>query len=145
MVQLQAQQPIKHHLGLFHKNVPQGPDIGAFQEDVGNLGRRLRLMEESFTNLRRSLQVIEQNMLGKNKVFATEIRTVTSDIGDIKKDINDIKGKVLEMVKELEETAKREEVKVLEKYINYWNPVKFVTQNEVEDIVKEIIKKEKNK
>jgi hypothetical protein len=34
-------------------------------------------------------------------------------------------------------------VKVLEKYINFWNPVKFVTQNEVEAIVKEMIQKEK--
>lgn len=140
MAQLQGQQP-KQHIGLFHKD-DQQPDFGSLSEDMGNLGRRLRVLEEGFTNLRNTLQVTEQNMLSKNKLFATDIRTLTSDIGDIKKEIADIKEKILEVVKELKEAAKRDELKVLEKYINFWNPVKFVTQNEVEAIVKEILKRE---
>tara|TARA_Y100000310_G_scaffold281722_1_gene302407 strand:- start:41474 stop:41908 length:435 start_codon:yes stop_codon:yes gene_type:complete len=142
---MQPPQQPKPHPGLFHRNAPQQPDFKALQGDIGNISRRLRVLEESFTNIRRALQVTEQNMLGKNKVFATEIRTLTSDIGDMKNGINEVKEKILEMVKELEESAKKEEVKVLEKYINFWNPVKFVTQNEVEAIVKEILKKEKTK
>ncbi len=129
--------------GLFHKNMPQQPDFGAVQEDISNVSRRLRTLEEGFTNLRRALQVTDQNILGKNKVFATEIRTIASDINDMKSNINDIKEKIMEMVTDLEEAAKKEEVKVLEKYINFWNPVKFVTQNEVESMVKDILKKEK--
>lgn len=82
-------------------------------------------------------------MLGKNKVFATDIRTLTSDIGDLKTKIAEIKEKIFDLVKELKETAKRDEVKVLEKYINFWNPVKFVTQNEVQQIVKEMLDKKK--
>lgn len=145
MTQLQAPQQPGQHPGLFHKNAPAQPDLKSFTEDIGNLSRRLRLLEESSTNIRRALQVTEQNMLGKNKVFSTDIRTLTSDIGDMKQEIAEIKEKIIELVKELREAAKRDEVKVLEKYINFWNPVKFVTQNEVEDIVKEIIKKEKVK
>ena len=143
MPQLQGQQP-KPHPGLFHKNVQQ-PDFSAFTEDIGNLGRRLRILEESFTNLRSILQVTEQNMLSKNKLFATDVRALTSDIGDIKKEIAEIKEKILEVVIELREGAKRDELKVLEKYINFWNPVKFVTQNEVEAIVNETLKREKEK
>ena len=138
-MQMPQQKP-----GLFHKNVPQQPDFGAVQEDISNVSRRLRTLEEGFTNLRRALQVTDQNILGKNKVFSTEIRTIASDISDIKSDINSIKEKILEMVNDLEEVAKKEEVKVLEKYINFWNPVKFVTQNEVEAMVKDILKKEKD-
>jgi hypothetical protein len=143
MAQLQAPQPGQHQ-GIFHRSQMQ-PDLSSFTEDIGNLSRRLRLLEESFTNLRRVLQVTEQNMLGKNKMFATEIRTLTSDMGDIKQEIAEVKEKIIEVVKELKEAAKRDEVKVLEKYINFWNPVKFVTQNEVESLVKEIIKREKAK
>ena len=144
MAQLQGPQPAQHK-GLFHKNAPAQPDFKALTEDIGNLGRRLRILEESITNIRGALQVTEQNMLGKNKVFATEIRTLTSDMGDIKTEISEIKEKILELVNELKETAKRDEVKILEKYINFWNPVKFVTQNEVESIVKEILKKNTQK
>ena len=103
------------------------------------------MLEEGFTNLRRALQVTEQNMLDKNKIFTTELRTILSDISDMKKDINDVKEKIMEIVKELQTSAKRDEVKLLEKYINYWNPVKFVTQNEVQQIVKEMLEKEKGK
>ena len=142
MPQLQGQEP-KPHPGLFHKNVQQ-PDMSVFTEDIGNLGRRLRILEESITNIRRALQVTEQNMLGKNKIFATEIRTLTSDIGDIKKEISEIRERIVDMLNELKEAAKREDIKVLEKYINFWNPVNFVTQNEVEALVKEIIKKNKD-
>lgn len=140
----QMQMPQQKNPGLFHKNMPQQPDFGAVQEDIGNVSRRLRTLEEGFTNLRRALQVTDQNMLGKNKAFATEIRAITSDISDIKSDINNIKEKIIELVNDLEEAAKKEEVKVLEKYINFWNPVKFVTQNEVEAIIKDILKKEKS-
>ena len=137
--------PPKQHVGLFRSQNPPQPDMGSFSEDIGNLGRRLRVLEESFTNLRRVLQVTEQNMLDKNRMFTTEIRTIVSDVSDMKKEINDIKEKIMELVKELQTAAKRDEVKVLEKYINLWNPVKFVTQNEVEQIVKEMLENQKGK
>jgi len=143
MVRLQGQQPT--HPGLFHKNISQQPDLKSFTEDLGNFNRRMRLLEESLTNTRRALQVTEQNMLGKNKMFATEIRTLTSDLGDMKNEIAQIKEKIVDVIRELKEAAKRDELKILEKYINFWNPVKFVTHNEVEDVVKEILKKNKNK
>ena len=145
MEEIDIPPPPRQHKGLFGSQKPVQPDTGSFSEDIGNLSRRLRILGESFTNLRRVLQVTEQNMLDKNRMFTTEIRTIASDIGDMKKEINDIKEKVLELVKELQTSAKREEVKVLEKYINLWNPVKFVTQNEVEQIVKEMLEREKGK
>lgn len=128
---------------FFHSQKPEAPDISPFREDIGNLSRRLRVLEEGFTNQRRALQVTEQNMLSKNKLFSTEMRTIMSDISDLKKELNDIRENVMELVRELQGAAKRDELKVLEKYINLWNPVKFVTQNEVEQIVKEMLDRER--
>lgn len=142
MPELGIPPPPKQHKGLFHSQKAEQPDMKSFSEDMQGLGRRLRVLEESFTNLRRALQLTEQNMLDKNRMFTTEIRTIMSDISDMKKEINDVKEKMLELVRELETVAKRDEVKVLEKYINLWNPVKFVTQNEVQQIVKEMLEKE---
>ena len=135
-------QQQKQHTGFFHsgKSAPQR-DLSSFSEDIGNLSRRLRLLEESLTNLRKAVGVIEQNMLGKNKLFVTEIKTMNSDMSDIKQEIAEIKNNMIEVVNELRECAKRDELKVLEKYVNFWSPVKFVTQNDVEDIVKEILRK----
>lgn len=141
MAGIESQQQ-KHHLGFFHSTKPEvQPDLSSFSEDIGNLSRRLRLLEESFTNMRKTVEVIEQNMLSKNKLFAKEIKTINSDMVDIKQEIAEIKNRMLEMINELRECAKRDELKVLEKYINFWSPVKYVTQNDVEDIVKEILRK----
>lgn len=131
------------HKSFFHSQKPEAPDISPFREDISNLSRRLRVLEEGFTNLRRALQVTEQNMLSKSKVFSAEIRTITSDISDLKKELNDLRENMMEIVRELQGAAKRDELKVLEKYINLWNPVRFVTQNEVQQIVKEMLDKEK--
>jgi hypothetical protein len=136
----------KQHSSIFHGRQAPQQDLRGFSDDIGNISRRLRLLEESFTNMRRALQVTEQNMLDKNKMFSTEIRTINSDIGDIKKDIAGIKERIMELVEDVEESAKKEDVKVLEKYLEFWNPVRFVSQNEVESIVKEILsKKQANK
>ena len=41
-------------------------------------------------------------------------------------------------------TANKTELKVLEKYINIWEPIRFVTHDEVERVVEQILdKKEK--
>ena len=43
----------------------------------------------------------------------------------------DIKDKLTLLVKELKLSATKEEVKILEKYISYWEPLSFVTRQEL--------------
>jgi len=136
--------PPKKHEGImkFGRSPPQEiPDISGITEDVNTLSRRLRLLEEGFTNLRRFFQVTEENMIAKNKHVSAEIKTLTSDINEIRKEIQELKDKLLLVIRELQTVARKEEVKVLEKYINLWNPIKFVTQNEIEQIINEVLEK----
>jgi len=127
-------------MGLKHK-APPAPDFSEVKGDLNSMERRLRVLEEGVTNIRKSLQVAEHSMLTKNKNLLTEIRTLTSETVDIRKEISEIKEKILLVVKDLESSARINDVKVLEKYINLWNPVKFVTQEQVERIVDEKLKK----
>ena len=133
--------------GIFGHSQPQpASDFSGLTDDMNTLSRRLRLLEEGFTNLRRFLQVTEENIVAKNKHYSAEIKTVASDITEIRKEVQEVRDKMVLVIKELQSTARKEEVKVLEKYINLWNPVKFVTQNEVEQIINEVLeKKEANK
>ncbi|MBS3096554.1 hypothetical protein J4480_03885 [Candidatus Woesearchaeota archaeon] len=124
-----------------HGQQPEAPDFSGMTSDISTLGRRLRLLEEGFTNIRRFFQVTEENVIAKNKHFSAEIKTLASDIMEIRKEIHELREKLLLVIKELQTTARKEEVKVLEKYINLWNPVKFVTQNEVESIISEVLGK----
>lgn len=111
------------------------------KEDLSSVNRRVKVLEERYTNLRSRSQVTEQNMLHKNKTFFTEIKTINLELTEIKKEINELKDKILSIIKELESFAKKENVDILRKYIDLWNPVNFVTKKDVEAIVKEIIDK----
>lgn len=140
--------PPKKHEGILkfgHQQQQEAPDFSGMTTDINTLSRRLRLLEEGFTNLRRFFQVTEENMIAKNKHFSAEIKTITSDIMEIRKEIQELRDKLLLVIKELQTVARREEVKVLEKYINLWNPIKFVTQNEVEQIINEVLEKNSNR
>ena len=138
--------PPKKHEGILsfgHQQQPAAPDLGGVTTDINTLSRRLRLLEEGFTNLRRFLQVTEENMIAKNKHYSAEFKTVTSDVMEIRKEMQELRDKMLLVIRELQSVARKEEVKVLEKYINLWNPIKFVTQNEIEDIINEVLDKKK--
>jgi len=133
-------------LGFGKAAPPQGPDLSGVTGDINSLSRRLKLLEEGITNLRRFFQVTEENVIAKNKHYSAELKTINSDMIEVRKEIQDIKDKLMLVIRELQSVARKEEVKVLEKYINLWNPVKFVSQNEIEGIIDEVLdKREKAK
>ena len=134
--------PPKKHEGILkfgHTPQQEATDFSGITNDVNTVSRRLRLLEESFTNLRRFFQVTEENMIVKNKHFSAEIKTLVSDVNEIRKEIHELKEKLSLVIRELQTVARKEDVKVLEKYINLWNPVRFVTQNEITQIIDEVL------
>ena len=137
--------PPKKHEGFinFGRAPQETIDFNGITSDVNTLSRRLRLMEQGVTNLRRFFQVTEENIIAKNKHFSAEIKTLSSDIIEIRKEMQDLKDKLIMVIRELQTFSRKEEVKVLEKYINLWNPIRFVSQNEVEQIINEILEKKK--
>ena len=139
--------PPKKHEGILRLGHAQQQefDVSGITSDVNTLSRRIRFLEENFTNLRRFFQVTEENMIAKNKHYSVEIKTINSDIIEIRKEVQELRDKLLLVIRELQTVARKEEVKVLEKYINLWNPIKFVSQNEVENIINEILEKKSNR
>lgn len=116
-----------------------GVDITTIANAVRDLNRRLRTLEERYTNLQTKAQITEQNMISRHKRFNIEVKTINADMTEQKKEIMEIKERILLMIRELKSSAKKEEVKVLQKYINLWEPLNFVTRNEVNEIIKEIL------
>ncbi|MBW2965674.1 hypothetical protein KY342_01060, partial [Candidatus Woesearchaeota archaeon] len=97
------------------------------------------------TDLNRKAQVTESNIVNERKRFITEIKTINSDIVELKKEIEGMKNKMDLIVNELQNFASKDEVDVMKKYIEFWEPVNFVTRNEVEKIIKEKLGENSNK
>lgn len=109
-------------------------DIAA---QLNNTSRATRTLEDRYTTLRNKVQVNEQNMLTNDKKFVSELRVMSSELMELKTDLNDLKEKLTLLVKELKLSATKEEVKVLQKYISYWEPLSFVTHAELDKFLSE--------
>jgi len=128
--------------GLFRKkSAPEPEPNQAFLELV----RRSRMLEERYSNLERRSQVMEENMLEHHRKLSGEIRLLNSDVADVKKAIEDLNEKLQYLAAELQNFARKEDVQVMKKYLDYWEPLNFVTQNRVEKIVKELMEEKKEK
>ncbi len=113
--------------------------------EVNELASRVRILEGKYTLVRERMFLLNQNLVDAHKKLITEIRSVDSDIKEIKGDLFTIKETLRHVIRELDSFAKKEDFKVLEKYINMWNPLNFVTEQEVLELIKKKVKKSGHK
>jgi len=133
--------PKKPATGLFAPKPKVGMDLNKSMSDLAgelnNISRRLMVLEERYTNLRKKTQVTDQNMLTSSKKVMTEIQTTHSEIDDLKKQLADIIDKMKIVVRELKECAKKQDVDVLNKYINIWQPINFITRDSALKLIRD--------
>jgi len=106
---------------------------------VNSLNRRLRVLEERHSQIQRKTEVIEDNMINNHKEVSEDIKKINSDIKELKKDFEDIKENIRLLIKEVQSRARKEDVDVIQQYIDLWNPTNFVTNRELDKAVKRII------
>ena len=109
-----------------------------------SISRRLRILEERYSNLNKKTQVSEQNVLAVNKDLNHSIRAVGDGIVELKRELEDFRDNLKRVVLELKECAKQDEVMVLKKYIDLWELVNFPTRQEVERIMDEKLTERRN-
>lgn len=105
--------------------------------DFRSLNNRLRLLENRTSDLDQKTELIENNLLDYKKEINKEIQVINSELVEIKRGMSKINEDMEEVVKELKLRASREELDVIKKYLDLWNPVNFVSRKEVERIVED--------
>lgn len=106
---------------------------------LNDLNTRVRILEGKYSLTRERMMTINQNMIDHYKSSKAEIKMLTEDIKEIKDTLESLKKTVKDIIKELRFFARKDKVKIIEKYINFWNPLNFVTEEEVLKLI------EKNK
>jgi hypothetical protein len=122
--------------GLFGKR--QAPEPQIDEQSLENM-RRMRTLEERYTTLERRSQITEENMIAHHRKISSDIKELNQDLRDVRKLVMDFSERFDSLLKELQGFARTEDVEVLKKYISYWEPVNFVTRNEVERIISDIL------
>ena len=113
----------------------QSPEMDQALLRVNDAITRLRILEERFLNLREKSQLTEENMLKSNKKMFSEFKSINEDLALVKREVNDIKEKISLVIAEMRNYASKQDFRVLQKYIELWQPIQFVTREEVAKIV----------
>jgi hypothetical protein len=111
---------------------------------LNNLNTRVRILEGRYNLTRERMLVINQNLIDHYKSLQGEIKAINEDLQEIKETLESIRNTLKNVIKEMHHFARKDQLKVLEKYINMWNPINFVTEEEVINLIKEHTKEIKN-
>lgn len=113
------------------------PSMEVASDLLNAISARVRISEERYGELRKMLLVVEQNMISNHKKAMTEVKSLQSEFNEIKRTISAVEDKIITIIKELRLTARKEDIDVLKRYLELWDPVKFITNEQVEKIIDE--------
>ncbi len=112
-----------------------------FTQVVNELANRMRILEGKQSMGQEKLLVMNQNMITEYKKLLKEIKAIDAEVKDMRKEMANLKNVVKHLTEEAGQFARESDVKVLEKYIKLWDPLKFATVEDVEAIVAKTINK----
>ncbi len=112
------------------KPVAQQSDFGEAKMYVW-----VKALEMKVNNLLREVNIIKNDFMKKNVSLRKEMKSLNEDMLEVKRNSESTVQKIDLIIKELKKTAGVEEVEVLKKYVDFWNPINFVTQRDVERVV----------
>lgn len=108
---------------------PQGLD--PVQKGIGDLSRRLRVLEERYVVLRRKGQLTEENLMSDIKDVREEVEKTRQEALELRRLMADIDDKLDRFLEQVKTAAPRQDVLVLKKYLEMWDPIQYVTRDEV--------------
>ena len=118
-----------------------GTAASQMMDQLGNLTRRLKILEERASNMSKRLQLTDHNLIEGTKKLHSEIRTHTDELQDIRKQLREMEDKISLIIKEFRNVPRKEDMKILEKYVELWNPMDFVTRKQAKRIIGELLDK----
>jgi predicted RNase H-like nuclease (RuvC/YqgF family) len=119
------------------KNMPSGPDPGLIEE-ISSVDRRLKLLENTLSNMRSKLENVEANQIDNNRDNRRDIRALEEENDELKKEIRDLKENMRIIITDLQTAAKEEDVKIIKGYLDLWNPVNFITVAQTKKVAQDV-------
>ena len=111
------------------------------EEDV--IGR-VRDIESKVVILRDRIFVTDQNMIEEYRSINLQLKNINNEMKGIKADLTKVKQTIRHMITGVEAFARKDDLKVLERYINLWNPLHFTTEKEVKLLIDKSLKDKGN-
>lgn len=98
---------------------------------VNSMAANLRILEERYSLMRNKGQLSEQNMIALEKSVNKDFKILSDELTELKHSINDLMDKLRLISEELKNLVDKDEFRVLERYLDMWQPMNFVTHDEL--------------
>jgi predicted nucleic acid-binding Zn-ribbon protein len=95
--------------------------------------QRQKDLESSVDLLSEKLELLDHNAVKNFKKYNNEMKELRVEIRDLKVSMEQIKEFNEKVARQMKMLAGRDEVTKLEKYIDLWEPMNFLTRDEMED------------
>ncbi len=92
-------------------------------------------LEGKINSLMREVDLVKNDLIRKNSSLSKEVKALNDEVLELKRQQDQFAQKMELIIKELKQTAGNEEVQVIKKYVELWNPLTFVTQRDLERTV----------
>ena len=112
---------------------------------VADISTRLNDIDEKNNMLKERLLLINQTFLKQEERKSKEILFIKEEINNLRLEIEKLKEGVQHIIGESEGFARKEELKLIEKYAKMFEPLRYVRPEEVRDIVKEELNRKRAK
>lgn len=121
------------------------PGLQRLNEVVNETGSRLAVMEERMVNLRKKSQLIEQSSIEYERETRSDLKALGESLTELSRKVEEVKEKIDAMTGELSSVVKRHELAVVERYIEMWEPLQFVTREEAKLLIKDALERQGKK
>lgn len=106
-------------------------------EQLSNMGSRLAVLEERLSNLRKQTQLTEQTLIQGEKETRSDFKAVSGRLMELARKVEDVRETIDGMHGELSSVVKKYDFQVLKKYMDYWEPLQFLTRQEAKLLIEE--------
>jgi len=107
------------------------------EKEVASISRRVKIVEEQIDTLSSRLQLEERDTIEKHKSSIRRISKIEEEMRVIKNKLNEMNELILRIANRLKEFASKEDVEILQKYTKWWQPLNYVTREEVKKLINE--------
>ena len=110
-------------------------------EILTDLNTKIKDLDEKNSLLNEKTLLLGQSLLKQEDHIMKEMAILKDELRDLRNDFERLKEGVNHIVHESANFARKEELKVLDRYMKIWEPLKFVKEDEVKRMISEAMKK----
>jgi predicted RNase H-like nuclease (RuvC/YqgF family) len=111
--------------------------------NVVELRESIKIFDQRISQLKDTIKMVDQNNLEKYKEIKLAIQSINNEISSSKTKIFELEDAINRLERQSENFAKSQDIKVIEKYLSFVDPSRFLNKEDVIKIVNDYMNSKK--